>query len=90
MTLWKSEKPDGIFCVMVSWPEIPRKLSGQDKKVTKPISREPIVIETWLTPQNDSKTLFSGSMKANYNHTITRSAPKMHFSDFWEPDMVRF
>ena len=67
-------------------PEIARV--GQ--KVTKSISRVPMVVETWFTPQNDLKSWFSGSMQADYNHKTTGSSPKMHFSDFGGPYMVKF
>ena len=42
-----------------------------------------MVVETWLTPQNDHKIEFSEGRQANYTHKTTRSAPKMHFFDFW-------
>ena len=49
-----------------------------------------MVLETCLTPQNDRKTWFSGSMQANYTNATTGSAPKMHFSDISGPYMVKF
>ena len=49
-----------------------------------------MVVETWLTLQNDRKIGFSEGMQANYIHTIIGSAPKMHFSDIWGPYMVKF
>ena len=56
MTLGESENTGAIFWIMVGLPEIARKKTERGKKVTKSISREPIVVETWLTPQNDCKT----------------------------------
>ena len=53
------------------------------------MSHEPMVVETWLTPQNDRKSIFSGPMQANYTHAITGSAPKLN-SDIWGPFMVKF
>ena len=49
-----------------------------------------MVVETWLTPQNDCKIGFSEGRQANYTHTTTRSALKMHFFDIWGPYMVKF
>ena len=49
-----------------------------------------MVVETWLTPQNDCKSGFSEGMQANYTYTTTGSAPKMHYSDIWGPYMVKF
>ena len=49
-----------------------------------------MVVETWLTPQNDRKSGFSEGIQANYTHTTTGSAPKMHYSDIWGPYMVKF
>ena len=77
------------FWVIMGQPEIARKQPGPGKKVTKPISRERMVVETWLTPQNDRKVGFSEGRQANYTHTTTASASKMHFSDFWGPYMVK-
>ena len=48
-------------------------------KSYKSISRELMVVQTWLAPQNDHKTSFSGSLQANYTHKATGSAPKMLF-----------
>ena len=42
-----------------------------------------MVVETWLTPQNDRKT-------ANYTYATTESAPKMPFSNISGPYMVKF
>ena len=33
------------------------------------MSRERMVVETWLTPQNDHKIEFSEVLQANYTHT---------------------
>ena len=63
--------------------------AGQ-KKVTKSISRERMVAETWLIPQNDCKIGFSEGMQANYTHATTGSAPKMNYSHIWGPYMVKF
>ena len=49
-----------------------------------------MVVETWLTPQNDFKIRFEGSMQANYTHSTTGSAPKIHFSDILGHYMVKF
>ena len=38
-----------------------------------------MVVETWLTPQNDRKTWFRGIIQANYTHATVGSDPKMHF-----------
>ena len=40
-----------------------------------------MVVETWLSPQNDRKTWFSGSMQASYTHATIGSAPKNTY--FW-------
>ena len=89
MTLGEPEKAGAIFWVMVSQLEIAWKEPGQGKKVTKSISCEPMVVETWLTPQSDCKSGFSGQMQANYTHVITGSAPKMNYSDIQGPLMVK-
>ena len=44
-----------------------------------------MVVETWLTPQNDHKTWVTGCMKTNYIHTTTGSA-----QNIWGPYMVKF
>ena len=89
MTLGESEKAGAIFWVMIGQLEIARKQPRQGKKVTKSISHEWMVVETWLTPQNDHKIGFSEERQANHTHTTTGSAPKMHFSDFWGTYMVK-
>ena len=58
--------------------------------VTKSISCEPVVIETWLTSQNDNNILFSGSMQTHYAHETTAGASKMHFSDISGPYIGKF
>ena len=68
-----------------SW-EIAR--AGQT--VTKSTSCEPMVIETWLTSQNDDNIWFSGSMQTHYTHETTGSASKMHFSDISGPYIGKF
>ena len=68
----------------------PGNSPGGAKKVRKSISREPMVVETWLTPQNDRKSGFSEGMQANQTHTTTGSAPKINYSDIWGPYMVKF
>ena len=49
-----------------------------------------MVVENWLTPQNDCNIEFSGDMQAKYTHTTTGSATKMLFFDIWGPYMVKF
>ena len=90
MTLGESEKADALFWIMVGWPEIARKQPGWGKKITKSIFHKPMVVETWLTPQNYRKIRISGGMQANYTHTTTGSAPKINYSDIWAPYMVKF
>ena len=49
-----------------------------------------MVIKTWLTPQNDRKSRFSGGIEANYTHTTTGKARKMNYADVWGPYMIKF
>ena len=66
------------------------EIASVGQKCHKSISRERMVVEILLTPQNDRKNGFSEGMQAYYTHAITRSAPRMHFSDIWGPYMVKF
>ena len=52
-------------------------------KSYKSISREPMVVQTWLAPQNDRKTSFSESLQANYTYAAIGSVTKMYFSNRW-------
>ena len=49
-----------------------------------------MIVETLLTHQKDPKTRFGESMKANFTHTSTGRALKMHFSNIWGPYTIKF
>ena len=49
-----------------------------------------MVVETWLTLQNDRKIGFSEICKQIIQIQQSEVPPKMHFSDIWEPYMVKF
>ena len=67
-------------------PEIARA----GKKITKSISREQMVVETGLTPQNGCKRGFSGVMGQIIPIQQPEVFPKMNYSDMWRPCMVKF
>ena len=49
------------------------------KKNIKSVSHEPLVVERWLTPQNDRKTRFTIGVVIHIYPSDKLKCPKMHF-----------
>ena len=85
-SLYYSRKVRKNRCHILSHGQLARnsqKIAWAGQKVTKSIPGEPMVIETWLTLQNDCKTQFSGSTQANYTPTKVVFNQKCPQNDFF-------